>query len=126
MRLRILAVDLATGEELVFDTTLERVDLDDVMASAALIPDFPPVGINGRMLADGGLSSNLAVHLVLEEEAKRADRSGTLTCFAVDLFPSAAPLPKGILQSSQRQSDLIFASQTVRTVKAMSQPWKRT
>jgi hypothetical protein len=34
-----------------------------------------------------------------------------------------SPLPRGFLQAAQRQSDLIFASQTRRTLQALSRQW---
>ncbi len=123
IRLTVTAVDLESGEEVVFDTSRGRVELDHVMASSALIPDFPPVEINGRLLVDGGLAANLPIHLVLEEwlAFELNDRP---VCFAVDLFPLRAPLPRGVLQAAQRQTDLIFASQTSRTFRAMTMLWR--
>ena len=120
MRLSVLAVDLASGQEVAFDTRRERIGLDHLMASAALIPSFPPVEIGGRLLVDGGLSANLPVHLVLEE----ASPEGRAACFAADLFPSAAPLPRGLLQAAQRQNDLLYASQTARTLRHLRQSWQ--
>ncbi len=121
MRLSALAVDLATGEEVVFDTRVGRVELDHIMASAALIPDFPPVDIGGRLLVDGGLAGNCPVHLVLDEAWRDGNR---VACFASDLFPRAAPLPHGILQAAQRQSDLTFANQTAQALNARSLAWQ--
>ena len=123
MRVSVLAVDLATCREVVFDTNRERLDLDHVMASAALLPDFPPVEVGGRLLVDGGLAANLPVHLVLDE-LRRQDRSERVCCVASDLFPASAPLPRGILEGAQRQNDLIFASQTRRTLRACSMDWQ--
>ncbi len=122
MRVTIVATDLACGEEVVFDTRAGRIELDHVMASAALIPDFPPVKVAGRLLVDGGLCANLPLHLVLEQglDSEDAER---LVCFAVDLFPLAAPLPRGVLQAAQRQNDLLYASQTSRTLSAMTRAW---
>jgi NTE family protein len=123
IRVTVVALDLASGEEAVFDTARARIGLDHVMASAALIPDFPPVEIGGRLLVDGGLAANLALHLVLEEALDRP-RTERLTCFAADLFPAAASGPRGLLQLSQRQSDLIFASQTRRALHALTRLWQ--
>ena len=122
IRLSVAAIDLATGQEVVWDTSRQRLEIDHIMASAALIPDFQPVSIAGRLFVDGGLAANLPLHLVLEQAL--AERSpAPLTCFAADLFPLAAPLPRGLLQAAQRQSDLIFASQTRRTLAASSAAW---
>ena len=72
---------------------------------------------------DGGLSANLPLHLVLQPalERPRADR---LTCFAADLFPLAAPLPRTLPQAAQRESDLIFASQSSSLLQALTHQWQ--
>ncbi|WP_256366958.1 patatin-like phospholipase family protein [Acidisphaera sp. L21] len=121
IRVTVVALNLATGGEVTFDTAEAPLQLNHVMASAALIPDFPPVEINGCHYVDGGLSSNLPVHVIFDDLA--AEGSAPLTCFAVDLFPSAAPLPRGLLKAAQRQSDLIFASQTVRALLQLQRRW---
>ena len=123
MRVSVLAVDLASGQEVAFDTSRSRISLDHVMASAALVPDFPPVEVEGRLLVDGGLSANLPIHLVMEEMSE-ASRDERMACFAVDLFPPAAPLPRGLLQAAQRQSDLTYASQTLRSLRHLQQLWQ--
>ena len=122
MRVTVVATDLATGEEVVFDTRTHRIGLDHIMASAALIPDLPPVEVDGRLLVDGGLRANLPLHLVLEELLTHED-CRPFACLAVDLFPMSAPLPRGVLQAAQRQSDLMFASQTGWTLRNASRAW---
>ncbi len=122
MRVSVVTVDLATGEEAAFDSHDGGIAIDHIMASAALLPDFPPVEVGGRLLVDGGLSANLPVDRVLDEAF--AAEAEPLAVFAVDLFPSAAPLPRGLAQAAQRQSDLIFASQTKKMLRARSLPWR--
>jgi NTE family protein len=107
----------------VFDTAQRRVELDHIIASAGLIPDFQPVEIDGRLLVDGGLSANLPLHLILQPALEQR-REHRLTCFAADLFPRAAPLPKTLPQAAQRESDLIFASQTARLLQALTHQWQ--
>jgi len=104
MRISLLAIDLETGEEVVFDNRQMVLGIDHVLASCAMLPDFPPVSINGRVLVDGGLAANTPVHLVLEPA-----RDG-LVCFAVDPFPLAAAAPKRMLDAQERQADLTYLS----------------
>ena len=117
MRVSLLAVDLQTGEEVVFDNRSGGVELDHVLASAALLPTFPPVGVKGRLLVDGGLAANTPVHLVLHPA-----RDG-LTCFAIDPFPLAAAPPKRLMDAQERQTDLMFALQTKRALTDQSRLW---
>lgn len=118
VRLSVMTIDLATGLEAPFDTARERLTLDHLMASTALVPDFPAVAINGRHYVDGGLAANVPMDLVLEDPPTDA-----MSVFAVDPFPSAAPIPRRLGQASERQTDLTFASQTNRTLRAMRQLW---
>ena len=117
MRVSLLAVDLETGEEVVFDNRQMVLGIDHVLASCAMLPDFPPVSINGRLLVDGGLAANTPVHLVLEPARD------SLVCFAVDPFPLSAAPPKRMLDAQERQSDLIYACQTRRSLATYSKIW---
>ncbi|OHV00368.1 patatin-like phospholipase family protein [Mycobacterium talmoniae] len=61
--LRITAIDIATGELVVFDRD-SGVDLVDAVAASCAVPGaWPPVTIGGRRYMDGGIGSsvNLAV-----------------------------------------------------------------
>lgn len=118
IRVSLMAVDVATGAEQGFDTASERLTLDHLMATSALLPDFPPVEIGGRWFVDGGLAANLPADLVLAEPA-----AGPIACFTADLFPLAAPKPARLADAAERQTDLIYACQTQRTLRAMRQLW---
>ena len=117
MRVSVNAVDLRTGEDVVFDTARAPITLDHVLASCALLPSFPPMAVDGRLLVDGGLAANTPAQLVLDPP-----RDG-LTCFVVDPFPLAAAPPASLIDAQERQSDLIFAAQTRRTLHAQRQLW---
>ena len=113
IRLSVLALDLASGEEVVFEAGTDRIGPDHLMASAALIPDFAPVPVGDRVLVDGGFAANLPLDPVLDEPP-----GGPLICYASDLFPRAAPVPGGFLELAERQNDLNFASQSARSLRA--------
>lgn len=112
MRLSVMTVDIATGEQVVFDSTRERITVDHLLASAGFMPDFPVTEIDGRVLGDGGLSANTPVEIVLSEGEH------DLVCFAIDPFPSRAPPPKSLLAAQERQNDLLFATQTAKALAA--------
>lgn len=119
VRLSLLTVNVETGEEVTFDTSRERVTVDHVIASASLMPDFLPARIGDLLLVDGGLSANVPADLVLGEPP--GDEA--LAVLVADPFPGAAPPPRGLLGGFARQSDLLFAMQTRRTMRAMQQLW---
>jgi NTE family protein len=115
VRLSVVAVDLETGAEVIFDTATMRITADHLLASAALIPDFPPVQIDGRWLVDGGLTANVPVDPVLGPEAAE-----DMVCFLVDLFPIDSPVPHDLAGMAMRQTDLMFACQTERSLRALA------
>ena len=115
IRVSITSVDLMSGEEVVFDTATTRIDVDHVLASAALIPDFSPVRVGERLMVDGGLANNVPIDVVLAETP-----AGATTCFAIDPYPRAGREPAGFLDLAERQSDLSFACQTARSMRTLS------
>lgn len=112
VRVSIQAVDLESGEPVAFDTRRDRIDLDHLLASAALIPDFRPVRVGERWLVDGGLVANVPVELVLGEPLDQ-----DMVCFVVDPFPLRAVRPNDLVGMAARQTDLTFACQTDRGLR---------
>ena len=76
----LMAVDMVHGEEVPLS---EGPLLPAVLASSAVPGAFPPVKINGRQLADGGVIDSLATHVAYDQGADRI--------IAVDVYP---PLEK--------------------------------
>ncbi|MBB3605599.1 NTE family protein [Mycolicibacterium sp. BK556] len=68
--LRITAIDTATGDLRVFDSS-SGVDLVDAVAASCAVPGtWPPVTIGGRRYMDGGVSSS--VHTAVAEDCATA------------------------------------------------------
>lgn len=107
------AVDIESGEEVVFDTRDGGVGPDEIRASCALLPAFAPVEIDGRMLGDGGLSLNLPLDKVLAEHSDRP-----LLCIALDLLPLRGARPQTLGETILRMQDVMFAAQSRRAIAA--------
>jgi NTE family protein len=90
VRCSVGAVELATGNQVYFDSANETIIPEHIMASGALPPGFPPVEIDGDLYWDGGLVSNTPLQYVLEYVPRRS----RLT-FQVDVFASRGALPPG-------------------------------
>jgi NTE family protein len=105
------AVDLETGDDVVFDSQQQRITADHIRASAALPVLFPSVEIDGRWLVDGGVSANLALDPFFLSPPIRP----TL-CIAVDLLPLAQKRPQSIGEAGSRMQDLVFAAQSRRSL----------
>lgn len=110
-RFTATAVDLATGDDVVFDSTARRITAEHVRASAALPVTFPPVEVEGRWLVDGGLSANLPLDPLFNAPSTRP-----ILCIAVDLLPLNQSLPRTIGEAASRMQDLVFAAQSRRTI----------
>lgn len=110
-RFTATAVDVQTGEDVVFDSATMRIGPAHIRASAALPVVFPPVEVDGGWLVDGGLSANLPLDPVLAASPRRP----TL-CIAVDLPPLTGAVPATLGEAAGRMQDLIFAAQSRRTI----------
>jgi NTE family protein len=79
--LRITAIDIATGELVVFDRESGAELVDAVAASCAVPGAWPPVTIAGRRYMDGGIASSVNLDVARDCEV------------AVLLVPSGADAP---------------------------------
>lgn len=111
-RVTVTAVDVSSGEDVAFDTEECRIGSRHIQASAALPVLFPPVEIDGRWLVDGGVSANLPLDPVLERPPGRP-----ALCIAVDLLPLSGDRPRSLGEAAERMQDLMFASQSRRSIE---------
>jgi NTE family protein len=91
----------------VIDSNSARLRPDHLLASMALLPDFPPIDIDGRWFCDGGFSANLPLHAVLDPPPQT-----DLICIAVDLLGEPGPPIFSVDGMMERSNDLLFANQT--------------
>jgi NTE family protein len=105
-RLSVGAVEIETGNFHYFDTARERIDARHIMASGALPPGLPPVGIDGAFYWDGGLVSNTPLSYVLDNQR------GEMLVFQVDLFSSRGAMPETIMDVYAREKDIRYSSRT--------------
>lgn len=104
-RITICATDLESGDAVLFDSSLERINMDHILASCGFLPEFGPVQIAGRWFGDGGFSLNAPFDPILET-------AGPLRLYVLDLFPRDGEVPRGLEAAAERKSDLTFANQT--------------
>lgn len=107
LRVSVGAVNVRNGNFAYFDNTQQRLRPEHFMASGALPPGFPAVEIDGEFYWDGGMVSNTPLYRVLTEHSAH----NTLV-FQVDLWSATGPLPKDMLQVSERTKDIQFSSRT--------------
>ncbi len=107
IRLSINAMHVTSGKLVSFDSELQPIALNHIMASGALPPGMPPVRVDGELYWDGGLFSNTPLETVLDD----TPQVDTL-CFMVDLWSAQGPEPKTIEEVRTRQKDVNFASRS--------------
>ena len=106
-RLSVGAVNVRTGNFTYFDSRQRPIGPEHILASAALPPGFPPVEVDGEHYWDGGIVSNTPLQYVLDERP-RPD----MLVFQVDLFSARGPMPRTLLEVSEREKDIRFSSRT--------------
>ncbi|MBB4569379.1 patatin-like phospholipase family protein [Rhizobium leucaenae] len=106
-RLSVGAVNVRTGNYRYFDSHLEVLGAEHVMASGALPPAFPSVRIENEYYWDGGIVSNTPLQYLLEQEEVR----DTLV-FQVDLFSARGILPRDMADVLARHKDIMYSSRT--------------
>ena len=116
LRVSVAATDLETGDLVVFDTARgDRIEIEHLLASCGLLPEFAPVEIGGRMLGDGALYANAPVEIVLDgAQAEDVD-----IAIVLDLFARDGARPKDLQSSLARRQELFFGNQTYRALTAL-------
>lgn len=114
--LTVCCVDLETGAPVLFSNRGATLRPEHLQASAALLPAFQPVQIEGRWIGDGGLIGNLPLEPALEATLEKD--SGDQRIVAIDLFSGEGPMPRSLDGSIERAQDILFSAQTRRAIAA--------
>jgi NTE family protein len=117
-RLTVCCIDIESGEEVFFDNGREAIRPEHILASTAMLPAFPPVEVDGRLLCDAGFTINLPLDPIFTTEPER-----DLLCIALDLFSLRAPRPASLDAVLERANDLIFASSPRRAIAALQREY---
>ncbi|MDD2544742.1 MAG: FAD-dependent oxidoreductase [Burkholderiaceae bacterium] len=105
VRLLVSAVDVETSELVVFDSYVDRLTPEHILASGSLPPSFPWTTINGRHYWDGGIVSNSP----LEQVVARCGSAGKRV-FIIDLFPGQRrTLPQNLAEVMARRDEILYS-----------------
>lgn len=110
VRLLMSAVDVESAELRIFDSHVDTLTVDHVIASGSLPPALPWTTIDGRHYWDGGIVSNSPLDQVIERCGVAGKR-----IFVVDLFPAARPLPRNLMEVALRRDEIAYAERVHRT-----------
>jgi len=104
VRLLVGAVNVTTAELEVFDSYVDELTPDHVLASGSLPPGFPWTEIDGKAYWDGGVVSNSPLDIVVD----RCGPDGKQV-FIVDLFAGQRPLPTNIMEVMARRDEIVYS-----------------
>jgi NADPH-dependent 2,4-dienoyl-CoA reductase/sulfur reductase-like enzyme/predicted acylesterase/phospholipase RssA len=113
VRLVLSAVDVETGQLAIFDSYVDDITPDHILASGSLPPGFPWTTIQGKHYWDGGLVSNSPLDQVVEV--------GGLTgkdVYIVNLWLDKRTLPQSIPEVLARRDEILFAEKFRRSVRS--------
>lgn len=127
--LRVNAIDAATSEEVMFDTRVQRLGPEHILASCALAPDFPPVEIDGRTLMDGSLARN--AHLPPEDWLFNDEPR---VCLVLDCIDPLLGKPERLDDLLRARQEVAYAQHSMQQIAtairigelrvAAASPWK--
>jgi NADPH-dependent 2,4-dienoyl-CoA reductase/sulfur reductase-like enzyme/predicted acylesterase/phospholipase RssA len=104
VRLLIGAVNVQSGELEVFDSYVDDLTPDHVLASGSLPPGFPWTEIDGNAYWDGGIVSNSPLDIVVDRCGPGGKR-----VFIVDLFAGQRPLPATMMEVLARRDEIVYS-----------------
>ncbi len=107
VRLTVGATSVVTGNFRYFDSALEPIRVEHVLASGALPPAFPAVEIDGEPYWDGGVVSNTPLEYILGVHP----HEDTLA-LQVDLWSARGERPQSMLEVMERVKDIRYSSRT--------------
>lgn len=103
VRLLVGAVNVLNGELHIFDSYVDNLTPDHLLASGSLPPGFSWTYVDGQPYWDGGVVSNSPLDLVFE-------RCGTdgKQVYMIDLYAGERPLPKNIMEVMTRRDEIVY------------------
>src|SRR5262249_9642442 len=116
VRLVLTAVDVETGQLAIFDSYVDEITPDHILASGSLPPGFPWTTIRGKHYWDVGLVSTAPRNQVVE--------LGGLTgknVYVVNLWLDKRGLPHSIPEVLSRRDEIFFAEKTSRSIRNWEQ-----
>ncbi len=112
VRLLVNTVNVETAQLEIFDSYVEDLTSDHILASGSLPPGFPWTTIDDRHYWDGGIVSNSP----LEQVVQRCGTAGKRV-FIVDLFPSRKSLPTNMMEVMLRRDEIIYSERVRNDVR---------
>ncbi|MDN4039987.1 patatin-like phospholipase family protein [Massilia sp. YIM B02443] len=122
VRLLVSAVDVESGRLAVFDSYVDNLTPEHILASGSLPPGFPWTTIDGRHYWDGGIVSNSPLELLATHCGSARKR-----VIVVDLYPEAKALPTNLMEVLGRRDEIVYAERIRRddAHTALLRDWRK-
>lgn len=104
VRLLVGAVNVTSGELEIFDSYVDELTPDHILASGSLPPGFPWTMIDGKAYWDGGIVSNSPLDIVIDRCGPDGKR-----VFIVDLFAGESALPGNLMEIMARRDEIVYS-----------------
>jgi len=104
VRLLVSAVNVETGALEVFDSHVEDLTADHLLASGSLPPGFAWTTIGNQHYWDGGIVSNSPLDQVIDHCGTAGKR-----VVVVDLFAQSRALPTGLMEVLSRRDEIVYS-----------------
>lgn len=111
IRLSLGSVQVSTGHLIYFNNINYCIEVDHVLASAALPPGFPAIKIDEELYWDGGVHSNSPLEVILE-----AIPPDNTLCFLIDCFGGPSYMPRNMNEIEERVKDITYSTHAQRTI----------
>ncbi|MCI0653196.1 MAG: FAD-dependent oxidoreductase [Methylococcaceae bacterium] len=107
VRLLVNAVNVETAELETFDSYIDEISPDHLLASGSLPPGFPWTTLHGKHYWDGGIVSNSPLDQVI-------DHCGLTNkeVYIVNLYPARKRLPRDLPETLARRDEIVYAERT--------------
>jgi NTE family protein len=115
-RLTVGAANVRTSMMHYFDSRQSEITAEHIMASGALPPAFPAIGIDGEHFWDGGILSNTPTEVIFDDFPRRNS-----LIFAVHLWNPEGPVPQSIWEVLHRQKDIQYSSRIATHINRQQQ-----
>ena len=118
-QLLLTATEIEAGEIKAFDSAVDSLSLDHILASGSLPPNFPMTVIDDTAYWDGGLFDNTPLGAVIERMNPAPGVRDKRQIIVVNLFPNRGDVPATMADVGQRILNLLFANKTRSDVKLL-------
>jgi len=117
--LLLTATEIEAGQIRAFDSAVDSLTLDHIVASGSLPPNFPMTVIGDTAYWDGGLFDNTPFGAVIERMNPAPGVKDEREIIVVNLFPNRGDVPATMADVGQRILNLLFANKTRSDVKLL-------